>query len=75
MARKLYTTRELWDLDQKVNDEIDKLMDANIKRGLVGRLIDASAWLCMMQRCVKTDDAVIDLDTHVTVALWDAYLI
>ena len=83
---KLLTTTDLYNLElaveAKLEGELDELMkigsleerQLQVEHGLLGRLLKASAWLSMMQKCVKTDEAVIALDESVSVALFDAYI-
>ena len=86
-ANKLYTTTELHSFQERVEHalgvelakllEIESSCDRLVKaeHGLYKRLMDASKWLEMMQRCVVTDEPVVRLSTDVSTALWDARIL
>ena len=83
---KLLTTADLYEIGIDVDDKLEIMLDElmqiesleerkmQAEHGLFGRLSAAGAWLTMMQKCVKTDAPVIELEDSVSVALFDAYI-
>ena len=79
-----YNTADLYRFQERVARKIDSILDdPNIlsqhdrdkAASRLDRLRPAYDWLNMMQRCVKTDKQVIELDTPVATVLFDFYLL
>ena len=78
----LYTRSDLHRFEERVEDKIDAIlddlgetqMDRDRSAHRLDRLRDASAFLVLMQRCVKTEAQVIALDDKTSCTLYDFYL-
>lgn len=78
----LYTRSDLRRFEQRVEDKIDSILDdlgttqheRDRSAHRLDRLRDASAFLRLFQRQVKTDAQVIELDSATACTLYDYYL-